>query len=638
MRHTLGLFVGVLVASTTYAQTPTPQEPANPPEAARASATTAAPDQPTAPAPIPAPDAPVAAVPVPAAAVQPAPAAAAPAPAVPTAAAPVAPEATAGGPKIGEEIVVTGSRIRRKELSTPAPVVVIGREQIQASGQMSVGDFLQAIPEQGNATNTAVNNGGDGSTTISLRGIGSERTLVLIDGKRFIGGVPGGGNLYDPGVDLNSIPSGAIERIEILKDGASAVYGSDAIGGVVNIITRKHYNAVEATATRSISQHGDSGVTDVSVLGGSASDKGSFSFGAGYYQQSALLAGARDWAAFAKAWDYMAGQEYDTGSSRIPQGRMQVDPSKCSTQLCKDLLAKYGPGARQFMPDTQTPNPEKAPLVDGWRAYTTADAYNFQAVNYLITPSDRTSVFANGDYFLGGGARAYFHSTYVNRRSSTMLAPVPMDTGSFGIIYSGSNEYNPFGIDILDARRRFVEGGGRSQAVDVSTLHIVTGIDGSLPASLGVLSNWIYDASLTYSRNSSTVTTTGTLNTQLVAQGLGPSKDGICYTDNTYATPIPGCNPVNWFGGAGTITPEMAKSLGAFRGINHGFNQSVILDANISGDLFNLAADRAVALAVGYEYRNEYGFYNYNRHLRPVPRPRGIRRIENPHPREGAGR
>ena len=133
-----------------------------------------------------------------------------------------------------EEIVVTGTRIKRKDLTTPAPVTVINRDQISASGKVRIGDFLQALPEQGNAINTQFNNGGDGSTRVSLRGLGSARTLVLLNGRRI---VPGGTGA-DASVDLNSIPSNAIDRIEILKDGASAVYGSDAIAGVVNLITR----------------------------------------------------------------------------------------------------------------------------------------------------------------------------------------------------------------------------------------------------------------------------------------------------------------------------------------------------------------------------------------------------------------
>src|SRR6516162_7531672 len=101
-----------------------------------------------------------------------------------------------------EEIVVTGSRVRRKDLTTPAPITVINKEQVEASGKVSIGDFLQSLPEQGNAVNTSVNNGGDGSTRVSLRGLGTGRTLVLLNGRRFVpGGV--GANFS---VDLNSIP------------------------------------------------------------------------------------------------------------------------------------------------------------------------------------------------------------------------------------------------------------------------------------------------------------------------------------------------------------------------------------------------------------------------------------------------
>ena len=150
-----------------------------------------------------------------------------------------------GKQQFGEEIVVTGSRIRRKDLTTPAPVTVLSREQVQASGRVSIGDFLQSLPEQGNAINTAVNNGGDGATRINLRNLGTARTLVLINGRRM---VPGGTGA-DASVDLNSIPVSAIERIEILKDGASAVYGSDAIAGVVNIITRRKFEGAELSST-----------------------------------------------------------------------------------------------------------------------------------------------------------------------------------------------------------------------------------------------------------------------------------------------------------------------------------------------------------------------------------------------------
>ncbi len=119
----------------------------------------------------------------------------------------------AAGKRAAEEtITVTGSRIRRKDLTTPAPVTVISREQVIASGKVSIGDFLQSLPEQGNSINTSVNNGGDGSTRVNLRGLGDARTLVLLNGRRM---VPGGTGA-DSSVDLNSIPTAAIDRIEVL--------------------------------------------------------------------------------------------------------------------------------------------------------------------------------------------------------------------------------------------------------------------------------------------------------------------------------------------------------------------------------------------------------------------------------------
>src|SRR5262249_51568 len=191
------------------------------------------------------------------------------------AAEPGEPAPSTGKSRTGEgEIVVTGSRIRRKDLTTPAPITVINKEQVQASGKVSIGDFLQMLPEQGNATNTAVNNGGTGATRVSLRGLGVARTLVLLNGRRF---VPGGfgNNGADAAVDLNAIPTAAIERVEVLKDGASAVYGSDAIGGVINLITRKKLNGAEISGYAGTSTHGDGQTYDINFTGGTSGERGS---------------------------------------------------------------------------------------------------------------------------------------------------------------------------------------------------------------------------------------------------------------------------------------------------------------------------------------------------------------------------
>src|SRR6185436_12672645 len=137
---------------------------------------------------------------------------------------------------------VTGSLIERPTRTTPSPLTVLTREDLLATGRSMIGDILQPLPEQGNALNAQFNNGGDGSTRINLRGLGTDRTLTLLDGRRFVSGGTGA----DSTVDLNTIPLAAIERVEILKDAGSSVYGSDAVGGVVNIITRSNFNGTEA--------------------------------------------------------------------------------------------------------------------------------------------------------------------------------------------------------------------------------------------------------------------------------------------------------------------------------------------------------------------------------------------------------
>ena len=140
-----------------------------------------------------------------------------------------------------EEVVVTGSRIAHSPIDGPQPIAVVTREDIDDSGLLSVGDIIQRLPMQGSGINRTYNNGGDGSVRVELRGLGAARTLVLVNGRRWVASGEGANS----SIDLNTIPLAAIERVEVLKDGASAVYGSDAIAGVVNIILRENYDGLE---------------------------------------------------------------------------------------------------------------------------------------------------------------------------------------------------------------------------------------------------------------------------------------------------------------------------------------------------------------------------------------------------------
>ena len=168
-----------------------------------------------------------------------------------------------------ETIVVTGSRIRRVDIETANPVFAIDRQTINQSGAVTLGDLVQQSPAiSGQATNPYVNNGGGaGASTVSLRGLGSNRTLVLIDGHRVINS--GGG------ADINTIPVAMVERVVVLKDGASSVYGSDAIGGVINFIMRKNFQGAEFSANYGVSDHSDGARQGESAIFGQSTDKGS---------------------------------------------------------------------------------------------------------------------------------------------------------------------------------------------------------------------------------------------------------------------------------------------------------------------------------------------------------------------------
>src|SRR5882672_3103546 len=199
-----------------------------------------------------------------------------------------------------EVITVTGSLIGRREVDSPSPVSVVDKEKLQSAGITNVGDVLQKIPAQGNAINAQNNNGGDGSTRINLRSLGTARTLVLLNGRRV---VPSGLGA-DDSVDFGTIPLAMIERVEVLKDGASAIYGSDAIAGVVNVITRTNMTGTEANIYTSTSNQGDGTNYDLSFVTGHSSDRGNITFSGGYQNQKPIMAGDREFSKQTYSYDF----------------------------------------------------------------------------------------------------------------------------------------------------------------------------------------------------------------------------------------------------------------------------------------------------------------------------------------------
>ncbi|MDX2012012.1 MAG: TonB-dependent receptor [Myxococcaceae bacterium] len=499
------------------------------------------------------------------------------------------------------ETVVTGSRIKRKELVGPAPVLVFTAEQLKASGRLNVGEFLQTVPQQSNAINRNANNGGDGAIRVNLRGLGPASTLVLLNGRRL---APGGTGA-DSSVDLSSIPTNVIDRIEILSDGASAVYGSDAIGGVVNIITLKKFQGAEVSAVGGVSSRGDGQTLDVNGVVGASSDKGSLLFSLGYYNTQPVFAGNRDFSQTQKGFDAIGGQEYRLGSGTVPGGRIIIPGGEAGVQngnsAWNDLVRRY-PNSTNFTRD----------LTSGqWRPFLGPnlpvdgeDGYNFQPYNYLVTPQERFNLFTSGDYQLTSFARVYFDGFFTKRTSTQELAPEPLVGDLEGLTVSAQNIYNPFGRDFQAVRRRLSEFGGRITTQDVSSFHAVAGVDGTF----GELKGWTWDVNLNVSRNEAVTVSVGNLRVPRLQSAVGPSfiDDKGTPTCGTPDAPIAGCVPLNLFGGPGSITRDQVDSL-RYTGVARGFNQQLGTQATVTGELFKLWAQRPIGLAAGYEFRSMTG-------------------------------
>ncbi|ACY15811.1 TonB-dependent receptor plug domain-containing protein [Haliangium ochraceum] len=505
----------------------------------------------------------------------------------------------------GEEevIVVTGSLIERRELTTSAPLAVLDKSELDAAGVASIGDILQNLPSQSNAINVQFNNGGDGSTRVNLRGLGAARTLVLVNGRRHVAGGTGA----NASVDLNAIPTAVIERVEVLKDGASAIYGSDAISGVVNIITRTNFDGVEAAVYTGSTGDGLGQVFDVSVVMGQTTERGNIVFAAGFTDQQPINAGERDFSRSDKAYDWETGEVATSGSSATPQGVLiDRNPDAVGNDAWQQVVANNPDSGGAYYNDP----------VAGWRTFNAfgnsdvgeGDLYNYQPENYLVTPQQRYNVFSTGSYKFHDNVRGYFEATYTNRSSDQKLAPEPLFTITEGITVSGDNYYNPFGRDFVDIRRRMVEADVRRSIQDVNTFRVVTGIDGHLPEDLPVLQNWRWDLSFNYGRTKAEDINAGNFQLSKVANAIGPSFVGADGTPQcgTPDNPIAGCVPLNLFGGVGTITQDQLDYI-TYNGINSGFNEQQMFMFSTAGKVVDLPNGGDISLAIGAEYRKEAG-------------------------------
>lgn len=530
-----------------------------------------------------------------------------------------------------EEIIVTGSRIRRADIDSASPVTILSREDIIAAGITDVGNLIQSMPSMsGSPIGTTTNNGGNGSVQIDLRGMGVNRTLTLVNGQRVV-----------DGGDYQAIPSTMIERVEILKDGASAVYGADAVSGVVNIITRRDFEGIEVSIqTADWFDTTGAAQTSIGLIAGTEFARGNFVFGAEYVDQEEAFQSDTPWAFMQDSYYiYPEGCEnqttapydgtpsggcYPIGSSAIPAGRWNFLTQ--GRYLVGDIASQ----------------PYEAGLI----APHDGRNYNYAPVNYLQTPYKRTNVFMEGHFDITDNIRfnSEFRGTY--RESAQELAPTPYfslnDPGYQGqwngVGYNGISEQNYYlrqAVDRFnanlgegetalfyeparDVRRRMFEQ-PRRFTQEIVQFQFVAGLEGTIG------DNMDWDAYVNIGYRAREDQDFGQYLASRLGPALGPSADldgdGLpeCYLDTADpATLIQGCVPLNVFGGGevvretgeviqGTVTQDM------FDYISFVLNDSFITEQNsggasLSGSNFDLPGG-SLGWAVGYSYwKQEFKF------------------------------
>jgi iron complex outermembrane recepter protein len=498
------------------------------------------------------------------------------------------------------EVVVTGSRIQRRDASAVGPLTTLTSDDIEFFAPTSAGDLLQALPSVGVSLNSNGTQGtAFGVSSINLRYLGSaegsgNRTLVLVDGHRWVNAV--GGRGFRDFVDLNTIPLGIIDRIEVLKDGASAIYGADAIAGVVNIQTKKAVDGFEANVRYGVTDRGDNEGKSGFVNWGRQGDRASVLLSLSYADTGIVRTDER--ALTTRALAPL------TAAPTSPRG-LFVLPGLANNAFfgTPANFAANAANAITRLPDV-TSIGAGALADDSFRvARLPGDDYNTQAQGiYAIGPSERVGAFARFGYAFNDDLEMRAELLYNRRESSQLFSPVLLDVrGSNGFSISRDQAFNPFGTangvplansvaltgNALRLQRVLTDVGNRDNQQVVDTLRAAVGLEGRMQLA----GEWKWDAFLSYSTNEAEFNAVNQVNIENIYRALlSPAS----------CAAAAGCVPLNIFG---TITPDMANYI-RYNGRDEQEAQQTDFALNASRELFALPAG-TVGFATGYEYRRE---------------------------------
>lgn len=459
-----------------------------------------------------------------------------------------------------EEVVVTGSHIARGDLNSVGPVTIMTAPEIAATGVTSLEVLLQRLPSSagfgGNQGSAYWVSNGWGTPQINLRGLGINRTLVLLNGRRIVAGGTGA----NTSVDLSMIPVSIIERIEVLKDGASAVYGADAVAGVVNIITKKSFEGVEAAIKAGAAFEGDAEELQLDLTWGVSNDRGNL----------------------------MANLSYqDAGEVYMPD---RVDCPK--TEVGGELVC-FGSsstiGGRALLPDGTRINFNQDPNGDpkSWAPYDPlVHNFDFNQSFNIVNPLKRLSFATFGNYDISESVTFFGELMYTNRQTDQPASPTTIQN----ILIPATHSTNPTGEDVFLENRRFAETGNRDFFQETDTFRIVAGLQGDIG------DRWNWDVAYNWGRNTGVDGSSNIVNLIRLNETLDES---ICGGGG-----IP-CADILGFG---NTTQDVFDYI-LFTMAGTGGNEQESLSAKVSGELFDMPAG-SFAIAAGVEKRTDKGWRN----------------------------
>jgi len=525
-----------------------------------------------------------------------------------------------------EEVIITGSRIARTGYDAPTPLAIIDRAEIDQSGFASLSDVLLRMPSLavgqglGNASNSGSN---VGATFLNLRGLGVERTLTLVDGKRR---VPGSSSASS--VDLSSIPPAMVERVEVVTGGASAVYGADAVTGVVNVILKHDYDGFGVSARGGVTEHGGADSQQISMYGGTefGGDRGHINMAVSYSRTAELDGTQRSFSQgdnsiffVRNRADFIAG---DGAGGSIPDFITYTNPvqsffAETGTffffefdpieQRDRWFVYTADPNLRE---QTHDVNPQADSFGSVFNAISSGgDGFDFTKYFRLRPEQETVNAISNLDYELTENVTVYAEVDFANTRSASPFEPNFHPADGDGITVTRDNPLIPAdvqtfmdqrGLESLWVQRTHQDLGTRVTRVERNTVNALTGFKGK------IMDKWDYDVFFQYGRQNISSRTSNTLIRKRYLQAIDVISDAdtgnpVC---RDVAARAEGCLPLAVLGSNDKYaTPE------ALAYINHDLLREtrlsqIVTGAQITGDLFELPAG-PVAMAAGVEYRRE---------------------------------